>query len=246
VVSVSGGRRRAIVAIAALLGVVVTARLGTWQLERAAQKQAMQRSLDERSRLPPLDAAELARDVPGASLQHDRRVRLSGRWLDANTVFLENRPMEGRTGFIVVTPLLLDRDAGVVLVQRGWVARDPNDRARLPELATPAGAVEVHGWVAGSPSRWLEFAGAGSGPIRQNLDVVDFARETGLALRPLSVRQAESASTAGDGLLRAWLRPAIDVHKHYGYAVQWFSLAALIAGLYVWFQLVRPWIRGAR
>jgi surfeit locus 1 family protein len=34
--------------------------------------------------------------------------------------------------------------------------------------------------------------------------------------------------------------PAVDVHKHYGYAVQWFSLTALITGLYVWFQLLRP------
>ena len=35
-------------------------------------------------------------------------------------------------------------------------------------------------------------------------------------------------------------RPAVDVHKHYGYAFQWFALAGLITILYVWFQLVRP------
>jgi surfeit locus 1 family protein len=30
------------------------------------------------------------------------------------------------------------------------------------------------------------------------------------------------------------------VGKHHGYAFQWFALSALIAGLYVWFQLLRP------
>ena len=43
-----------------------------------------------------------------------------------------------------------------------------------------------------------------------------------------------------DGLLRQWPRPALDVHKHYGYAFQWFALCALMTGLYVWFQLVLP------
>jgi surfeit locus 1 family protein len=35
------------------------------------------------------------------------------------------------------------------------------------------------------------------------------------------------------------------VHKHYGYAVQWFLLCALIAGLYAWFQILRPRRRAA-
>ena len=39
--------------------------------------------------------------------------------------------------------------------------------------------------------------------------------------------------------------PAADVHKHYGYAFQWFALCALIVGLYVWFQLIRPRRRAA-
>jgi surfeit locus 1 family protein len=35
--------------------------------------------------------------------------------------------------------------------------------------------------------------------------------------------------------------PAVlDVSKHQGYAFQWFALCALISGLYVWFQLIRP------
>ena len=46
-----------------------------------------------------------------------------------------------------------------------------------------------------------------------------------------------------DGLRRQWPPPAVDTHKHYGYAFQWFALCALILILYVWFQLVRPRLR---
>jgi surfeit locus 1 family protein len=58
-----------------------------------------------------------------------------------------------------------------------------------------------------------------------------------LRLRPVSLLQE---SPADDGLQRDWARPAADVHKHYGYAFQWFALCALIGGLYVWFRLLRP------
>ena len=43
-----------------------------------------------------------------------------------------------------------------------------------------------------------------------------------------------------DRLLRQWPAPAVDVGKHYGYAFQWFALCALITGLALWFQIIRP------
>lgn len=238
--------RGIVVLLAALLGAGLTGSLGLWQLERAGQKAAMQRALDERSRLPPLDAAALATTAEAAAAQQHRAVRLQGRWLAERTIYLENRSMDGRVGFIALTPLLLEH--GAVVVQRGWAARDAVDRTRLPDLATPDAVVEVAGLVAAPPSRLFEFSGsaAAGGRIRQNLDLAEFARETGLALYPLSILQADDAGNRGDGLLRHWAPPAIDVHKHYAYAAQWFALAALISGLYVWFQLVVPRLRGTR
>jgi surfeit locus 1 family protein len=127
-------------------------------------------------------------------------------------------------------------------VQRGWVPRDQLDRTRLPALQTSAGEVEVAGHIAPPPARLYDFGGVASGPIRQNLELGAFAGETGLRLLPLSLVQDDSKDASGtqDGLLRQWPRPAVDIHKHYGYAFQWFALCALMAGLYVWFQLIRP------
>ena len=238
--------RGLVVLFAALLGVAVTARLGAWQLERAAQKQALQHALDERSTLPELGAPALTVSPQQASELHYRRIRLRGQWLQAHTVFLDNRPLDGRPGFIVVTPLKpADSDTAVV-VQRGWVPRDATDRTRLPAIPAPAGEVFVNGLMAPPPSRLYEFTAAASGAIRQNIDLADYARETGLRLAPVSVLQDAAPASGDDGLLRQWPHPALDVHKHYGYAFQWFALCALMTGLYVWFQLVRPRLqRGA-
>jgi surfeit locus 1 family protein len=219
----------------------VTGRAGFWQLDRAHQKRALQAQRDERGSAPTLEPSELAATVPDVADQLQRRVLLRGVWLGANTVFLDNRQMRDRPGFYVVTPLLL-AGGDAVLVQRGWVPRDMQDRSRLPRLDTPAGPVEIYGRVSPWPSHLTSLGADAPGPIRQNLTLDSFTAEVGRDLRPLSIAELDQAGQATDGLLRDWPQPALDLSKHYGYAVQWFTFCAMIAGLYVWFQLVRPWL----
>lgn len=243
-----GRRRPIIVLLAALAGVALTARLGVWQLDRAAQKLALQAAIDTRGAQPPLPAGALARDATEAASQHQRRIVLQGRWRPEFSVFLDNRQMDGRPGFYLLTPLELG-SGDAVLVQRGWAPRDLRDRARVPVVPTPAGEVRIVGRIAPPPASLYAFDGPDTGPLRQNLDLGAYARETGLALRPLSVLQIDAGDdgnvgAAGhDGLQRRWPAPAVDVHKHYGYAFQWFALATLLIGLYVWFQVLQPWLR---
>ena len=219
-----------------LLGAALTARLGLWQLDRAQYKLALQAAIDAEAARPPLANADL-----GGEQQLHRRVILRGRWMADRSVWLDNRPMDGHAGFYVVTPLQLAGRSEAILVQRGWAPRDPADRSHLPPLATPAGEVEVVGRLAASPSRLYELGDGSSGVIRQNLDAAALAAESGLQLLPLTVVQTSDAQ--GDGLLRHWPAPDLGLHKHYGYAFQWFALCALILLLYVWFQLIRPRLR---
>lgn len=237
-------RRRWPVLLAALAGAALTARLGLWQLDRAAQKQALQARVEQRAALPPLPAAALAADAATAAQQFDRRIALRGRWLDERSVYLDNRQLNGRPGFILVTPLRLP-GGDAVLVQRGWLPRDASDRTRLPPRRTSAGEVAIAGRIAPPPGRLFDFGGVDGGTIRQNLDLDGFGREIGVALRPLSLLQADDEADRGDGLLRQWPAAAVDAGKHQGYAFQWFALCALIVGLYVWFQLLAP-LRRAR
>jgi surfeit locus 1 family protein len=236
--------RRWFVLIAAIVTVAVTARLGWWQLSRAAHKEALQTELDARATLPPLAPADLAISTQAAMGQHHRRLTLHGRWLAEHTVFLDNRQMNGRPGFFVLTPLEL-APGDAILVQRGWAPRHRLDRALLPDVPTPAGPVVVSGRIAGPPAALYDFAENETGRLRQNIDLAGYGRETGLTLRPLTLLQ-EGSEAPDDGLLREWPPPAADVHKHYGYAFQWFALATLFTGLYVWFQLLQPWLRQRR
>jgi surfeit locus 1 family protein len=186
-----------------------------------------------------LDLPQLAQSPEAAAEQLHRRIVLEGRWLEAHSVYLDNRQMSGRPGFFLVTPLLLTT-GDAVLVQRGWLPRNTQERSRLATVDTPGGMVRIEGRIAPGIARLYEFDASASGPIRQNLDVSAFAAERGLRLRPLVVVQQDGSSTAADGLKRQWTPAVLDVSKHHGYALQWFSLSALITGLYVWFQLIRP------
>ena len=166
-----------------------------------------------------------------------RQARLQGVWQDAHTVYLDNRPMSGKSGFWVVTPLALEGGPRWVLVQRGGVPRDFNDRSRLPAISTPQGLVTISGRMAPPPSKLYEFDGVQTGRIRQNLDISAFSAEVGQPLLLASLLQTDAAS---EGLLRDWVAPATGIDKHHGYAFQWFALSALIVSLYVWFQLILP------
>ena len=222
---------------AALLVAALTFSLGQWQLRRAAQKQNLQLAIEAQSNQSILKALDLADPAILKDAVH-RRATLKGVWRADHTVFLDNRQMNGKTGLITITPLVLDGTGQIILVQRGWSLRNFADRTRLPDIQTPASPVTVRGRIAPAPSKLYEFKGLDTGRIRQNIDITAFSREISLPLMPVSMVQT---GPANEGLLRDWAAPNVGIDKHHGYAFQWFGLCALIVGLYVWFQIINPW-----
>lgn len=232
------------------LGVCLGVALGLWQLERAAQKNQLQQAMHAQATASPWQAGEAqealvqSAGMPQLWLHHP--VQLQGQWLAAYTVYLDNRQMQGHPGFFVLTPLQL-ADGSVVLVQRGWVPRNFEHRTLVPPIDTPPGTVEVLGQLAGSPGRLLALGAEGAAAqaqpdIRQNLDIHAFADATGLPLWPATVVQTGVAS---EGLLRDWPLPEHGIATHYGYAFQWFAIAAVLAAMLLWFQWWQP-TRSAR
>lgn len=253
-------RSRWLVWLAAGLMFALTFSLGCWQLRRAEQKQAAQDALSQRRVLPALENADwpcLPVEAPVASLPTERPVRLRGRWLPQHTVYLDNRPMDGQSGFLVVTPLALDPTLAcahnVLLVQRGWVPRNKHDRLRLPPIQTPTGLVTVEGRVMGQLSRVYALGKEAIPPlvsasqaetplIRQNADVAFWQARLGQALLSGAVLQvqAELGAESDAVLRRHWPEPGMGKDKHLAYAAQWFAMAGVIAVLFVWFQVIRP------
>ncbi len=229
-----------LITLAALSCVILTLSLGRWQLSRAGQKEALQAAMQTQAKRQPVKNAELAGldgAKPAQAGQYVHRpVRLIGTWVVGKTIFLDNRQMNAKPGFYVLTPLLIDGTRTAVLVQRGWVARNFVDRASVPKLGAAAGLVEVEGRIAPAPSKLYELGGPESGAIRQNLDLAQFRQESGLPLLPVSIQQTGQND---EGLLRDWPVAAASADKNYGYAFQWFGLSALIFFLYVWFQFAK-------
>lgn len=271
----SPAQRRAVVWLAALLSAALTLKLGFWQLGRAQEK----REAHERTVAQRAQPAWHGKDWPcdpafdAASLPLDKPVQLRGRWLESKTVFLDNRPMDGISGFVVVTPLQLGVDlatdavadnaagrpackASVILVERGWVPRDMRDRQRLPALPPSPGDIQVSGRVTAGISRTYQLGSeapaqaTSNGPLlRQNADVAFWRQWLGQAPLAGAVLQTQADAPAGmtdnaqakpDALRRHWPEPGSGQDKHLAYAAQWFALAALIVGLTLWFQIIRP------
>lgn len=228
--------RTLLITLAAVLGLGVTVSLGQWQLRRAAEKLALQAAIDSQASKPALDALALQKSPDLQALVHQPAL-VRGTWDAAHTVYLDNRQMQGRVGFFVMTPLILEGSRTAIVVQRGWLARDFQNRSHLLTVQTPTGVVEVQGRIALPPSKLYAPGQEQPGAIRQNLDLAAYKEETGLPLLAMTMQQTGAAS---EGLLRDWPVVNSGVDKHYGYAAQWFALAALIAGLYIWFIVLRP------
>ena len=160
-----------------------------------------------------------AKRALGAQMQ---RIVVHGEFLPEHTVLLDNKVRRQRAGYEVVAPLRLAEGIHV-LVNRGWIEA-PARRDQLPEVATPRGRVRVEGVMLARLPQPLKLGEGAKGRVRQSLDLKQFAVESGL---PLQAFVIEQHSALADGLARDWPPPDAGIEKHQGYALQWYSLAAL-------------------
>jgi surfeit locus 1 family protein len=226
-----------VILLATLVVSGITARLGFWQLGRAQTKESLNAVTEARQLEPPLRNEDwiALKAAPDTWLQ--RSVDLEGQWLPQFTVYLDNRTMKSQTGFYVLTPFQLT-NGPVLLVQRGWVARDRARSDLLPPVPTPQGKVNLKAKLVSSPSKLMELGAAapakeGFAVLRQNIDVAEFGVETKLPI----VATLQQTSDAPDGLSRAWPVSISGADKNRGYAFQWFALSALALLLFAWFQV---------
>ena len=150
------------------------------------------------------------------------RVAVEGEFLPRYTVYLDNKTRRGKAGYEIVTPMKIRGSSSHVLVNRGWIEAGKT-RDVLPEVRTPAGELRLEGLALERLAQPLKLKEDKS-RVRQSLDIAAYAAETGLRLEP---RVIEQHSDIPDGLARDWPPHDAGVEKNEGYALQWYSLAAL-------------------
>ena len=198
---------------------------GFWQLERGEEKQRLFREYDSVA-----EEEILAALVPEslASGYRYRRFMIRGRYDPDRQILLDSMMHDGQVGYQVLTPLLMGTTA--VLVNRGWVAADP-DRSVLPEITVDDQVRYVRGRLDLLPRPGIKTTAAkvpddASWPRRLLYPTPEqIEQQLGLALYDYQLL-LDAADPAG--FTREWRPQVMGPERHIGYAVQWFSFAAAL------------------
>ncbi|MBI4206816.1 MAG: SURF1 family protein [Betaproteobacteria bacterium] len=215
--------------LAAAAGIALALALGNWQLGRGQEKTALGERLEQRARGPEIHVS--TRELAAGEVEL-RRVEARGVFEPKYMILVDNRVRRGIPGYHVVMPLRLGDGSRYVLVNRGWVAAGP-DRGRPPEIRTPRGEIGASGLAVVPGRRVFELSDrVAEGRVWQNLTLERYRQAVPIPIQPFLIQQ-DPEGAPDDGLVREWLPPDLGVDRHYGYAFQWFALAALILIFYV-------------
>ncbi len=199
-------------------------RLGFWQLDRLAGRRAFNAGVEAGLAAPvaPVDALV---DAEGADEAAYRRASATGTWDPAHEVILYGRPLDGRPGDHVLTPLLLS-DGRAILVDRGWVPTGTSGPPVEGDGAAVGGTVTVFGTLLPASAETDRAAPAPAVETVRTIDVSMLDAQVPADLLPgvylLLARQDPAAALPVPAAL-----PALGEGPHLGYAIQWFCFAAI-------------------
>lgn len=208
---------------------VLFAGLGSWQLQRMAEKT---RLFEQFEAAPALTLAEAI-----AAESRFARVRAYGHYDAERHLLLDNRLYRGRPGVHVLTPFY-STGGRVVLVNRGWLPLPP-DRRSLPAIPTDDRAKEISGRLNRLTSQGPrlgepDLLATDAWPqLVTYLDHAPVADALGTDIEPWLVQLDADRPDGFDG--RDWQPATMGPATHGAYALQWFSLAA--AALVIWLLL---------
>jgi len=208
---------------------LIFARLGLWQLERKADKEALFRQFEEAPVLGLPDALEQAALYA--------RVEAYGHYDPKRHVLLDNRILDGRAGVHVLTPFILE-DGREILVNRGWLPLPPS-RSPLPDIPTDDAMRTING-ILNKPSTDGPRVGEPDVLVRNRwpqlvtyleLDEVGAALDASLEPWLLQLDAADQSGFED----RNWKVAVMGPEVHGAYAFQWLGLA--LATLVIWLTL---------
>ncbi|AUA55432.1 Uncharacterized conserved protein [Achromobacter spanius] len=193
------------------IAVVILVSLGQWQLRRSDERRAILDAIEAGRKQAPV---MLTPATSSDDLTPWRVAQATGVWQPQFSVLLDNRNHEGRPGYWLATPLLLDGSSRqAVLVLRGWLPRVMPGQGAPALPATPQGPQTITGEMADRVPRLFELwslggqdqsalpaalpASGGKVPQVQNLPLDAYARATGLNLLPVVLTQTGPTSKSG-------------------------------------------------
>ncbi len=210
-----------------VLFAVVCVALGQWQFARRVEAQAQIALLTANYDAEPRDVTSV---VPDGDVEDDSLkwspVTATGEYDAAATVFVRNRPQNGRIGFHMLVPFTTTKGS-VFIVDRGWVDSNADNSAPVDVPAVPEGTVTITARLYPSEAT---IAGR-SAPDGQ---IATINVPTLVAGYPSAISvwfgQISDESPQGE-LGLPFAKPVLDEGPHLSYALQWyvFALMAFVA-----------------
>ncbi len=207
--------------------VIQFAGLGVWQISRGLEKRATQQSFRAES--------SYAAWHDGMEIRSFQNLRATGRFDAGHQIVLDNIIINSRYGHYVITPLQVSADEPLLLVNRGWIEKDPAG-LDAERLALPGGEVTVHGRAGSLPKAGYKMGNAILATDEWPKHAVypsseEVAAALGREIQPFVLLMDHNEE---GGFLRHWVPSEFGPGKHFGYALQWFAMGAVLSGLLIW------------
>ena len=207
--------------------VVQFAGLGAWQVSRGLEKRATQHAYQ--------DEAGFTDFVDGMAVRSFQRLKASGRYLGEQQIVLDNIIINSRYGHYVITPLEIAADKPLLLINRGWIEKSTGDFP-VETLSVTDSDLVVRGRAGSLPKAGYKMGDA----IEANQiwpmhavypSVEEVSAALGRDIQPFVLLMEHDED---NGFLRHWVPTEFGPGKHFGYALQWFAMGAVLSGLLVW------------
>lgn len=219
-----------------LLLLTLLLNLGFWQLNRADEKRILIEKQTQSMEAAPLPLSALTED--NSEILRYRKATVSGHYDTAQQFLLDNQIVKGKVGYFVLTPFMIDGGKRAVLINRGWVAANP-DRHILPDVRIKDSQTAISGIINHFPGVGIKLTGAAiptqtSPALVQIVDTEILAKKLGYSLFSF---QIELDANMPEGYVRQWLTTMpMPPQQHFGYAMQWFGLALALTFLFFWYS----------
>jgi len=201
--------------------------LGAWQISRGMEKRAEQQLYRDDTGFTPWQH--------GLEVRPYQRLEAFGEFDGEHQFLLENIIVNSRYGYYVITPFIGLTGEPVLLINRGWIEKtgEPLD---LERLKVPEGRVTVRGRSGSLPRAGMKMGDAvNAGDDWPKTAVYPSSEEIAAALgrdvQPFVLLMDHEEEY---GFLRHWVPTEFGPGKHFGYALQWFAMGAVLSGLLIW------------
>ncbi len=198
--------------------------LGFWQIERAESKALKIKSFDEMQTKAPVPLSD-------SSFEWSR-VFADGIYDSSNQVLIDNQINNGKVGYKIFTPFYYDDKA--IFVDRGWIQRGAK-RSDLPEVEFDSNRTKVIGSLFKPEKEVL----AGDELLTNTQPIVSQTKLPSIIQRKFNKNFFDMVLVLepGSNFLEEYLPPrpfVITPTKHYGYAMQWFTMSIVLLGMFLY------------